>query len=212
MLKLIRSKSGEKFPEVSIVLSTSSSFFIFFLLHGCIVLSRHSLDVSGFQLTIYQSWMLKVLQSLFWLVAFFWHFARAALVLVLDSDLKDTLLTLFSCSAPASSGCGYPCCPLTAETEAADDWKSYSPHRDWVLEQSLIQQRNLEASQIAGRQQKRPLQSLDLESEVPLVTPSSWEPRELQSLTAGGKYVIVPTHEPKDKFNENSPLGGVRIV
>ncbi len=31
----------------------------------------------------------QVIQSLFWLVAYFWHFARAALAVLLDPDLKD---------------------------------------------------------------------------------------------------------------------------
>ena len=32
---------------------------------------------------------LQVSQSLFWLVAYFWHFSRAALALLLDPDLKE---------------------------------------------------------------------------------------------------------------------------
>ena len=32
---------------------------------------------------------LQVIQSLFWLVAYFWHFSRAALALLLDPDLKE---------------------------------------------------------------------------------------------------------------------------
>ena len=163
--------------------------------------------------------LFQVLQSLFWLVAFFWHFARAALVLVLDSDLKDTILNTLSCSRPGSTGC----CGFSTLYESApeDDWKTYSPHRSWVLEQSLIQQRHLEASQIAAKQQKRPLESqLDLESEVPLVTPSSWEPRELQSLPA--KYVTVPAYESRSSprecarvvksSEEHQPLGGARLA
>ena len=31
----------------------------------------------------------QVIQSLFWLVAYFWHFSRAALALLLDPDLKE---------------------------------------------------------------------------------------------------------------------------
>jgi hypothetical protein len=47
----------------------------------------------------------QVIQSLFWLVAYFWHFARAALAVLLDPDLKDWAMhpTVANCCC---GGCG----------------------------------------------------------------------------------------------------------
>ncbi|TRY77399.1 hypothetical protein TCAL_13934 [Tigriopus californicus] len=107
MLRLAYSKHGNKYPEVALVSSTAISFFVFYLLHGCVVLIRHSLDVSGHDLSTYHAWMIKVLQSLFWLLAFSWHVFRAALVILLDPDLKESVLHPSCCfarrSPPASS-------------------------------------------------------------------------------------------------------------
>ena len=60
MTRLYRSANSDKYPEVSVVLSTASSFFVFFFLHGSVVLARHVLDASGIQLSTYHSWMIKV--------------------------------------------------------------------------------------------------------------------------------------------------------
>ena len=56
---------------------------------------------------------LQVIQSLFWLVAYFWHFSRAALALLLDPDLKEWAMR------PTVSNC--LCCDdATAAVEEAD--------------------------------------------------------------------------------------------
>lgn len=95
LTRLLRSSSGDKFPEVSVVLATVSSFFIFYLLHGSVVLVRHTLDAAGIPMATYQSWMIKVAQSLLWLVAYFWHVTRPALAILLDPDLKCEVGRLF---------------------------------------------------------------------------------------------------------------------
>eukprot|EP00095_Tigriopus_kingsejongensis_P003757 maker-scaffold499_size154954-snap-gene-0.18 protein:Tk03757 transcript:maker-scaffold499_size154954-snap-gene-0.18-mRNA-1 annotation:"pyroglutamylated rfamide peptide receptor" len=92
MHRLAYSKHGDKFLEVTIVSWTAISFFVFYLLHGCVVLIRHSLDVSNYDLSSYHGWMIKVLQSLFWLLAFTSHVFRPALVILLDPDLKESVL------------------------------------------------------------------------------------------------------------------------
>ena len=56
---------------------------------------------------------LQVIQSLFWLVAYFWHFSRAALALLLDPDLKEWAMR------PTVSNC--LCCDdATAAVDAED--------------------------------------------------------------------------------------------
>jgi hypothetical protein len=60
MTRLHRSANSDKYPEVSVVLSVASSFFVFFLLHGSVVLARHLIDAAGFQISTYHSWMIKV--------------------------------------------------------------------------------------------------------------------------------------------------------
>ncbi len=42
-----------------------------------------------------------MLQSLFWLLAYFWHFSRASLVILLDPELKSAVPSLLP-RAPAS--------------------------------------------------------------------------------------------------------------
>lgn len=108
MFKLYRSANSDKYPEVSVVLSTASSFFVFFLLHGSVVFARHILDASGIPLSTYQSWMIKVAQSLLWLVAYFWHFTRPALALLLDPDLKQELARWFGASGTNYSSIDLP--------------------------------------------------------------------------------------------------------
>jgi hypothetical protein len=106
MFRLYRSRQQvDKSPEVSVALSASVSFFIFFLLHGSVVAARHTIDAAGISISTHQSWMLKVIQSLFWLVAYFWHFARAALAVLLDPDLKDWVMhpTVANCLCCRSS-------------------------------------------------------------------------------------------------------------
>jgi len=44
-----------------------------------------------------------VIQSLFWLLAYFWHFARPSLVILLDGELKDALAGACSFLAGPSS-------------------------------------------------------------------------------------------------------------
>jgi hypothetical protein len=59
MIKLARSANSDKYPEVSVVLATVSSFFIFYSMHGCVVLTRHTIDAMGITLDTHQSWMIK---------------------------------------------------------------------------------------------------------------------------------------------------------
>ena len=51
----------------------------------------------------------QVIQSLFWLVAYFWHFSRAALALLLDPDLKEWAMR------PTVSNC--LCCGSAADDD-----------------------------------------------------------------------------------------------
>jgi hypothetical protein len=97
LCRLAKVTNCDKYPEVTVVLATVSSFFIFYFLHGCIVAVRHSLDAMGIHLDTHNSWMIKVAQSLLWLVAYFWHVTRPLLALLMDNDLK------FGCVSPASS-------------------------------------------------------------------------------------------------------------
>jgi len=113
-----------KYPEVDIALSTGMSYFVFFAGHGVIVLVRHSLDLvnsaaaSGHNHALerggdvttriaiddYHSKEIRVCQSLLWLVAYFWHFARPTLVIAMDQDLKR--------SSGEGGGGGGKCCIL----------------------------------------------------------------------------------------------------
>jgi len=48
------------------------------------------------------SFSFQVIQSLFWLLAYFWHFARPSLVILLDGELKEALAgTCSFLTAPA---------------------------------------------------------------------------------------------------------------
>jgi len=88
MIRLAKVANSDKYPEVTVVLATVSSFFLFYSLHGCIVLVRHSLDAVGISLDTHHSWMIKVGQSLLWLVAYFWHVTRPLLAFLMDPELK----------------------------------------------------------------------------------------------------------------------------
>lgn len=88
MIRLAKVANSDKYPEVTVVLATASSFFLFYSLHGCIVLVRHSLDAVGISLDTHHSWMIKVGQSLLWLVAYFWHVTRPLLAFLMDPELK----------------------------------------------------------------------------------------------------------------------------
>ena len=59
MIRLYRSRAG-KSPEVSVALSASVSFFVFFALHAAVVAARHTIDAADIPISTYQSWMLKV--------------------------------------------------------------------------------------------------------------------------------------------------------
>ena len=61
MIRLYRSRAG-KSPEVSVALSASVSFFVFFALHAAVVAARHTIDAADIPISTYQSWMLKVRQ------------------------------------------------------------------------------------------------------------------------------------------------------
>ena len=63
-ISLIRDKHRDKFPEVSVVLGTVSSFFIFYIFHATLVFGRHFYDLSGNEISTYNLWMIKVNKSL----------------------------------------------------------------------------------------------------------------------------------------------------
>ena len=63
-ISLIRDKHRDKFPEVSVVLGTVSSFFIFYIFHATLVFGRHFYDLSGNEISTYNLWMIKVNNSL----------------------------------------------------------------------------------------------------------------------------------------------------
>lgn len=88
MIRLAKLTNNDKYPEVTVVLATASSFFIFYLLYASIVLVRHSMDAMGMVLDDHHSWMIKVAQSLLCLVAFFWHATRPLLAILMDHDLQ----------------------------------------------------------------------------------------------------------------------------
>ena len=60
MIRLAKLTNNDKYPEVTVVLATASSFFIFYLLYASIVLVRHSMDAMGMVLDDHHSWMIKV--------------------------------------------------------------------------------------------------------------------------------------------------------
>lgn len=88
LIRLAKINRADKYPEVAVVLATISSFFIFYFMYGCVVLVRHYLDAIGIILDEHHNWMIKVTQSLLWLVAYFWHTTRPILAFLMDSDLR----------------------------------------------------------------------------------------------------------------------------
>jgi len=88
MIRLAKINRPDKYPEVAVVIATVSSFFIFYFMHGCVVLVRHYLDAVGIILDDHHQWMIKVTQSLLWLVAYFWHTTRPILAFMMDPDLR----------------------------------------------------------------------------------------------------------------------------
>jgi hypothetical protein len=95
-IRLMRDPNRDKYPEVSVVLGTVSSFFLFYIFHATLVFVRHFYDLSGHEISTYNLWMIKVGQSLLLLIAYFWHFVRPALALSLDLDLKHDLSKLLN--------------------------------------------------------------------------------------------------------------------
>ena len=65
MIRLAKTNRPDKYPEVSVVLATVTSFFVFYFLHGCVVLVRHTLDAIGMDLDHHHLWMIKVENNLF---------------------------------------------------------------------------------------------------------------------------------------------------
>ena len=65
MIRLAKTNRPDKYPEVSVVLATVTSFFVFYFLHGCVVLVRHTLDAIGMDLDHHHLWMIKVGNNLF---------------------------------------------------------------------------------------------------------------------------------------------------
>lgn len=97
-IRLMRDKHRDKYPEVSVVLGTVSSFFMFYIFHATLVFGRHLYDLLGHEISTYNLWMIKVGQSLLLLIAYFWNFIRPALALSLDPDLKIDLMKLLHIS------------------------------------------------------------------------------------------------------------------
>jgi len=97
-IRLVRDKHRDKYPEVSVVLATVSSFFVFYVFHAILVFGRHFYDLLGQDMSTYNLWMIKVCQSLLLLIAYFWNFIRPALALSLDPDLKLDMLKMFNLS------------------------------------------------------------------------------------------------------------------
>lgn len=109
MIRLAKTNRPDKYPEVSVVLATVTSFFVFYFLHGCVVLIRHTMDAIGMDLDHHHLWMIKVAQSLLWLVAYFWHVTRPILAFLMDSDLRGR-------------GCGGGCLKFPANSHDLDDF------------------------------------------------------------------------------------------
>lgn len=64
MLKLLSTGyDSDKHPFISVSLSAASSFFLFYLLHAAVVVTRHSLDAAGYSISSYHAWMLTVRQT-----------------------------------------------------------------------------------------------------------------------------------------------------
>ena len=59
-IRLARDKHRDKYPEVSVVLATVSSFFVFYLFHAILVFGRHFYDLLGQEMSVYNLWMIKV--------------------------------------------------------------------------------------------------------------------------------------------------------
>ena len=59
-MRLIRDTNRDKYPEVSVVLATASSFFIFYIFHASIVFVRHFYDLSWHEISTYNLWMIRV--------------------------------------------------------------------------------------------------------------------------------------------------------
>jgi len=112
MIRLAKTNRPDKYPEVSVVLATVTSFFVFYFLHGCVVLVRHTLDAIGMDLDHHHLWMIKVAQSLLWLVAYFWHVTRPIMAFLMDSDLRGHI----------GGCCGGGCLNFPANSHDLDDY------------------------------------------------------------------------------------------
>jgi len=99
-----RSASG-KWSELDMTLSTVLSFFTFFFCHASLVFIRHTLDLIDVKLTSYHFNLIKVLQSVLWLLAYLWHFARPTFVIVMDQDLKSSLRCITASCRSAVNSC-----------------------------------------------------------------------------------------------------------
>ena len=66
---------------------------------GFLLFSETSLILTRIFLSLHQ-WLFyfQVAQSLLWLVAYFWHFTRPALAILLDPDIKSDVASLFRLS------------------------------------------------------------------------------------------------------------------
>lgn len=101
LIILVKLRNSDKYPEVTVVLATISSFFFLYFLHASIVILRHTLDAMSIEVNPHQMWVIKVAQSLLWLLAFFWHVTRPLLAILIDPDLP-----LNGCCGSKSSGTG----------------------------------------------------------------------------------------------------------
>ena len=60
MIRLAKVSNSDKYPEVTVTIATAASFFLFYSLHGTIVMVRHAIDALGVNLDSQHTWMIKV--------------------------------------------------------------------------------------------------------------------------------------------------------
>lgn len=186
MIRLAKVANSDKYPEVTVVLATASSFFLFYSLHGCIVLVRHSLDAVGINLDTHHSWMIKVGQSLLWLVAYFWHVTRPLLAFLMDPELK-----VKSCFKKPYD---------LVETAAAGGPKSQNLHPLKVMLSPEITAESDETNELTS------LKNSNQENCNSSNFPSSPEEKDLSNQQQQIKFDIIKNlHKRSDLIEENHP-------
>ena len=63
LIILVKLRNSDKYPEVTVVLATISSFFFLYFLHASIVILRHTLDAMSIEVNPHQMWVIKVIKS-----------------------------------------------------------------------------------------------------------------------------------------------------